>query len=257
VPPLSRHRRARSSFALFVAAATAACAGQPPRWSADVGYTRLALRGRLSLDEGGGGGAQDIGSAFGLGSERGSPLVRVAADLGVPELAVSGFWIHEEGNGVLEQPFGGLAAGTPVTSDLDLGVAKLTGAFAFAAGPLTIAPGVLFDVFAIDFRASSSPSDREEVDEIVGVPMPYVRVHAPLGPFVANAELAWIDADLIGVDSRFADLEASLALRASSRIDVLAGYRLLDADGEGSSSTDAVGIDLTLQGWFVGATVRF
>ncbi len=219
---------------------------------------RIVVDGRLALADGGGTSSeQDVATAFGLGSERDSPVVRVAADLGTAELAASGFWLHEQGSGVLSQPFGGLAAGTAVDTDLDLGVAKLTAAFAIELGGATIAPGLLVDVFAIDFRASESPGNREEVDEIVAVPLPYVRAAVPFGRWRADAELAWLDARVFGADGEFADVEAKVAWRVAERVELIAGHRFLMADAEGGSETDAVGIDLTLRGWFVGGGIRF
>ena len=230
-----------------------ACAARPPAVTAAIGYTRLAVRGELALD----GDAQDVGGAFGLGAQRSSPYVRADVDCGVPRFAVSGFWIHEQGDGVLAAPFGGLPAGTAVATDLDLGNAKLAAVLATQLGPVTVAPGVAVDVFAIDFRASSSPGNREEVDEVVAVPLPMLRLEAEAGPLALRAELAWLDAHALGVDARFADAEAALAWRLGRSGGLLAGYRLLIADAEGDSATDAIGIDLAVRGWFVGGAVSF
>lgn len=239
-------------------AAFAACA--PVAVHAEAGYARLQVGGSLSLgDAGGGSSTQDIGTAFGLGSERDSPYLRVVADFGTPELQASGFWLHESGTGVLSDAFGGLPAGTPVASDLELGNAKLAAVLAAPWGPVTFAPGVLFDVFAIDFRASSSPGDREEVDDVVAVPMPFLRVEAPLlAGLQGTVEVGHIDLpEFTGADGRFTDLEARLAWQAGSRVHFLAGYRFLAADAAGESGTDPVAIDLTVRGWFVGGGLRF
>jgi hypothetical protein len=250
-----RTRRRCSRRALPVALALlAACAAGPPLLTADLAYTRLAIDGSLALD----GGAQDVGPAFGLGGERSSPHVRVAADLGMPELAVSGFWIHEQGNGVLTAPFGGLPAGTAVATDLDLGNAKVTAALAVELGPVTIAPGLLVDVFAVDFHASSSPGNREEVDEVVAVPLPFVHARAALGRVHVLAEVGWFELpSSLDTDGRFVDVEAGVAWNATGRVHLLAGWRHLAADVDGSSGSDAVGIDLSVQGWFVGGGIRF
>jgi hypothetical protein len=255
--PSPRSRIARSGPLAAIVCCLAACS-TAPAVSARLGYASVAIGGKLALADGAAvANEQDIETAFGLGSERGSGYVQVAADFGVPELAASGFWLHDRGAGVLTESFGGLAAGTTVTSDLDLGIAKLTGAFGIPIGPVTIAPGALLDVIAIDFRASATPSDREEVDEIVAVPMPFVRVHVPWGRWQASADLAWIDAALLGADGRFADLEGTIAYEVAPRIDLFGGYRFVSADAAGSSSTDAVGIDLDLRGWIAGLGIRF
>jgi hypothetical protein len=248
----ARPRPSRPAL-LLLAALAVACAAQPPRVAAAVGYTRLSVGGELALD----GDAQRVGEAFGLGGERSSPWFRADVDAGVPRVSLSGFWLHEEGDGVLTAPFGGLPAGTPVAADLDLGNAKLLGVLAAGFGPLTVAPGVCVDVFAIDFRAASSPGNREEVDEIVAVPLPAVRLEADAGPVRIAADLAWFDAAVFGVDGRFTDVDARIVWRTGSGLRLEAGYRWLGADAEGESATDAVGIDLTVRGWFVGGGWSF
>ena len=136
--------------------------------TAEVGYARLAIAGDLSLtSSGGNANAQDIGAAFGLGDGRDCPYGRVALDAGLPEFGVTAFLLRESGSGTLSETFGGIPAGTTVTSDLEIGVARCTGALGFDLGPVHVAPGMMFDVFAIDFRAASSPGNREEVDDVV------------------------------------------------------------------------------------------
>jgi hypothetical protein len=230
-----------------------ACA--PVAATAQVAWSRLHLEGDLALVAGD--PAPDVESAFGLGSDQACPYVRAFATWGVPEFGAAGFLLREEGAGVLDQSFGGLPAGTPVETKLELGVAKLTAAAALHAGPVTVSPGVLVDVYAIDFRASNG-GNREEVDDVVAVPRPFVRASVPFGAFVATAEIGWIDLpDSVGAGGRFADVEALLEWRAHASVDVFAGYRLVAADAEGGSDSDAVDLDLRVSGWFLGAGVRF
>ena len=236
----------------------AACA--PVAITTQAGYARLSLSGDLALDPDGSGTrvAQDVGSAFGLGSERDCPYARVAVDCGVPEFSASGFWLRESGRGVLSEAFGGLPAGTNVTTDLELGNVKLVAAFGTQLGPVHVAPGLLCDVFLIDFRASSAPGSYEAVDDIVAVPMPCVRVGGSLFGLQADAEIGFLDLlGLRGVDGRFADLEATLTYETPSGLQLLAGYRLVSADAEDENATDAVGTDLRVSGWFVGGGIRF
>jgi hypothetical protein len=254
--PGRRRRSLRFAPWLLLASCTA-----PTAVAAHVGYARLAVDGDLALgsDGNGGGGsaAQDVGAAFGLGSELDSPYVRATADFGLPELIASGFWIRESGDGVLDSSFGGLPAGTPVSTSLELGHLKLAGALGYTLGPVTVAPGLLLDVFAIDFRASSSPGNREEVDEVIGVPMPFVRVAAPVFGLAATIEAAYLELPgFVDGDGRFADVEALLEWRGES-LQFAAGYRLLTADAEGDSGADTVAIDLRVSGWFVGGGLRF
>ncbi|MFY9344383.1 MAG: hypothetical protein WAT39_17960 [Planctomycetota bacterium] len=248
----------RSSLASGPLLLLAACA--PVAVSAQVGYSRLHVDGELALaNSAASGGSQDLGSAFGLGDERGSPFARVVADFGVPVLGVSGFWLHEAGAGVLADSFGGLPPSTPVTTDLDLGSFQVMALAEFACGPVVVAPGLLVDVFAIDFRASTSPGNAEVIDEIVAVPLPGLRVS---GSPVPGCDLAltggWLDArSLLDSDVRFLDVEAAVTWRLAGGIDVQGGYRWLEADAAADSATDSVRIDLQVRGWFIDAGVRF
>jgi hypothetical protein len=38
---------------------------------------------------------------------------------------------------------------------------------------------------------------------------------------------------------------------------LLAGYRFIDIDGTGETDTESFGVDLQLQGWFIGGGVVF
>lgn len=239
------------SFAALLALAVSCT---PVAVTTEVGYARLRLGGDLSLTTGSNSNAQDVESAFGLGSDRDCPYARVLADFGLPEFGVAGFLLREEGTGVLTDDFGALPAGTPVATRLELGNAKCTAALGFAVGPLTVAPGLLFDVFAIDFRATSA-GNAELVDDVVAVPMPFVRVGLPLGALRANAEIGYLDVP--GGRGRFADMEAMLTWEPTSNVQLFGGWRLLSADAEGDTGADTVGIDLRVSGWFAGVGLRF
>ncbi len=258
-PPSTRapSDRFRPLLASAVACLAPACVS--PEVSAQLGYTSMAVSGDLALREGGSNtGPQDIGDTFGLGSSQASAFGRVDVDLGVPEFAASLFWLRESGSGVLADDFGALPAGTAVSSDLDLGVAKLVAAAGFDLGPVTIAPGALFDVFSIDFRATATAfGGREEIDEIVMVPMPFVRGEWTIGTVRLAGEFAWLDTTgLTATAGRFFDVEALVEWQAWKDVSVVAGYRAIDADAEGDSAGD-IHIDLQVRGWFVGGGLRF
>lgn len=234
-----------------------ACA--PLDVTTEVGYARLALRGDLSLATNGGAATeQDVDRGFGLGDERDCPLVRVTAGHGPLTFGATGFWLRESGSGVLDEDFGGIPSGTSVTSDLELGVARCEATWGFTFGALRVAPGLALDVFAIDFRAESSPGNREEVDDVVAVPLPFVR--ADLAWYPVRAELAggWIELpDGSGGSGRFFDVEAAMRWDPAANWGLVAGYRWLGAIGEGDAGVDTFGLDLEIRGWFVGAALRF
>ena len=223
----------------------------------------MEVSGDLSLATGGGGGGgaagQDIRSAFGLGSNQASVIGPVDVDMGEPELTASLFWLRESGSGTLDDNFGGFPSGTQVASDLDLGVAKLVAAAGIEVGPVTIAPGLLFDVFSIDFRATASQfGSREEIDEVVMVPMPFVRAESTFGGVRIAGEIAWLDTTgLADIEGRFFDVEATVEWPMWSRVSLVTGYRAIGADAAADSDADNIGIDLQVRGWFVGGGLRF
>jgi hypothetical protein len=226
------------------------------------GFTRSELGGDLALaDAGTTATVQGVGSAFGLGDEHGSPFVRLVADCDGPVFSASGFWLHDEGAGVLAASFGGLPAATPVTSDIDLGVLQIGGVYEFDVGPVTLAPGAAFDLFALDFRVEQSPGNREEIDEILGLPLLFVWASWPLPDPLhgvrATAELGWLDLGLLGGDDqRFLDLHAQLEWHPGGQGHFFGGYRRIAVDAEGGSDQTVL-LDLTLQGWFVGIGFAF
>jgi hypothetical protein len=236
----------------------AACA--PIAVTTQVGYARLAVDGDLALADGDADEApQDLGPAFGLGDEQDAPYGRVAVDFGMPVVSASGLWLREVGNGVLSADFGGLPAGTPVTTDLEFGAFKLMGALELPVGPLVVSPALMVDLIAIDFRASTSPGNREEIDEIVTVPMPALRLDwSPGAAFTVAVEGGFLDArGLADADPRFADLEAMLTWDLGRSGLLFAGYRWLFADAEAVSEAESIRIDVEVGGWYFGGGLRF
>jgi hypothetical protein len=243
--------------AWLVVVASAAC--MPVHGTAQLGYARVEIAGGLALTRPGSDRVvQDVGETFGLGDGRDSPYVRVVAEVAGLELGAAGFGLREAGTGTLREAFGGLPAGSTVSSDLELATVQFSAAIPIAVGPLTIAPGALFDVFALDFRVGTDPGNREEVDEIVGLPLPFVRLCAPLGPLRATVEGGWFDArDAFGGNGRFADIAGMLECQVGGGWQLFAGGRWLSVDASGDSAGDSVAIDLELRGWFVGGGLRF
>lgn len=251
------HRMNRHSLLPWLSCFATACSTVAV--TGDVGYARLALAGDLSLASGNGAATeQDVDDAFGLGAVRDVPYLRVGGAVGPVAFDATGFWLRESGTGVLSETFGGIPAGTSVTSDLELGVARLSAVWGFELGPVRVAPGLAFDVFAIDFTASSSPGNREEVDDVVAVPLPCVRTTVAWRDWTAGLDVGWFDPPhWSGVDGRFFDLEATARWHGGSRWHVAAGYRWLGADAEGDAGADTFGLDLSITGWFVGVGLRF
>lgn len=237
-----------------------ACA--PVEVTTQIGFAQVAIQGDLTLTTGGqatNGTAQDLDRGFGLGSARGSAFGRVELDFGTPVVSASGLWFREAGTGALAESFGGLPAGTEVETTLELGVVKVVGASDFQIGPVTLSPGVLVDVFRLDFQAATVAGDREEIDEVIAVPVPCLRVVAsPIEWLELAIEGGYLDAKgLVDGDPRFWDLEAIFALRWGRRASAFMGYRWLHADANAVSPTETVRVDVEVQGWFLGVGLEF
>lgn len=251
-------RRATLILASLGAALIAGCV--PVGASAQVGFTMVAVRGDLALGSGGPvSTAQDVDSGFGLGGDRGSPWVGAQAELGALVLTGSMFWLRDSGQGVLRESFGGLGAATGVASELDLGVAKLSATWDLDLGLVTLSPGLLVDVLDLDFRARDlALGNREEVDELLTLPMPFVRVEAGLGPLRALVEAGYLEvAGLGGNEGRFHDLEAMVQWPLAPLAHLFIGYRHLGIDASGDAGDDSFAVEVTIRGWTIGGGMRF
>lgn len=238
----------------------AACA--TPRFAVDAGYTQMKVAGTVALANSigslNGAVEQGIDSAFGLGDQRGSPFLRVDAAFGGPELFASGFSFAEHGRGVLAANFGGIASATPVNSEFELLATKIGAAWSFDLGPASIAPGLAFDVFDFDFRASDSVGNAEIIDELVAVPVLMLRAEGGLGPVRLRGEVGYIEGrGSEGSTNRFLDAEAAVSWSPAASWHVLAGYRHIGVDATGETDTQTFAIDIDLRGWFVGGGIAF
>lgn len=238
-----------------------ACA--PVGVSVQAGYTQLRIGGDFALADGtsGTGDAplQDVGDAFGLGDDRGSPWLRAQADLGAIVLGVDGFVFEERGTGTLDASFGGLPASTPVASELRFGCAKLSAVYDIDLGLVKVAPGLAMDVFDLDFRVQElSLGNAEVIDEIVGVPLLFVRAEAGVGVVDLVGEVGYLETPRIDRSKgRFLDAQLLAEVSVLPLLHVVAGYRHLDLDATGDTGSESFGIDLQVRGWFVGGGLRF
>lgn len=239
----------------------AACA--PVGFTVQAGFAQMEVGGDIALANGTGGtgGAreQDVGTAFGLGEPQGSPYLRGQADLGGFVLTASGFSIRESGRGELDASFGGLPASTPVATDLRLGCAKLSATYDVDLGLVKLSPGIAMDVFDIQFRAEElSLGNAEEIDEIVGVPLLFVRAEAGIGVVDLIAEVGYLETPRINrAKGRFLDAELMAECAIGPLVHLLAGYRFIDIDATGDTGSESFGIDLQVRGFVVGGGLRF
>lgn len=265
-PPAVKRSTPRIPAPLASLLLAAGCA--PIELTGQVAFAQPRVGGRLALGEeaapGGGvpsppASGQGIDSAFGLGTAQGVPFLRGQAAFGGPVATASLLWVRDSGEGRLDTSFGGLPAGTTVVTDLDLAVARFGLGYDFDVGPLRVGPGLLADVFALQFRASEVLlGNREEVDDVVLVPLPSLRIGADVGPVRATAELGFLDVPNVGdTRGRFVDIEGLVEWRVLPFGHLFAGYRHIDVDGKGETESRAFAVDLRISGWILGGGLRF
>lgn len=228
----------------------------------DAGYTQVAVSGDIALAEGtqGTDGApkQDVDSAFGLGDEQGSPYLRASCRTAGFSFAASGFMFEESGRGVLEANFGGLPAATPVTSDLEFACVKVSGTYDFDLGFMTLAPGLAMDVVDLEFRVQElALGNGEEIDEVVGVPMVFLRASGDLGVASLMGEIGYMEAEIDSSGGSYLDAEVTLRVSPMRSVHFFGGYRFIDFDAEGDTGTDSFSVDLQVQGWVLGGGISF
>src|SRR5690606_9598741 len=103
-----------------------------------------------------------------------------------------------------------------------------------------------------------SLGNAEVIDEIVGVPLLFLRAEAGVGPVDVIGEIGYLETPRIdGGEGRFLDAEVLVEVSVLPLGHVFAGYRLLDIDANGHTSSDSYGIDLQVRGWQIGGGLRF
>lgn len=231
--------------------------------TAELGWTQMSVDGDIALASATGGvpasASQDIGSAFGLGDEQGSPYLRGQLDLGTLVLTASAFAFEERGQGVLNATFGGLSATTPVATELEFANAKISAAFDFDLGPVKLSPGLALDLFDFRFKATETTfGNSEQIDEFTPVPMLFLRGEAGISAVAAVVEVGWLKTpEIDSAELMLLDLEALVELRLAPGFHLFAGYRSIDIDGKGETDTDSFEVDLSVSGWLIGGGLRF
>ncbi len=243
-----------SSFALV------ACEGQ--RYHVHAGPMFARARGEVALQNAGGslilGNNQNsIDGDLGVGDEEVSPYLRASTDIDRHRVRADGFWLDAEGNGTLGGDYGGLAAGSLVSTTLDFYAVGLSYAYQLVREEhFRFAGGAKVGFYSLDVTARSAVGQEEVVTEVF-VPMPYIEAEAFFGPVTLGANAAIMAADLGDADGRYWDLEGYASWRIGDDFDVKAGYRYLLLDGAGRASSRDFDADVDVQGVFVSAGVRF
>lgn len=231
----------------------------------DAGLYLPALEGDVALANTtlAGGDDIDLTSELDLDDTDATILPRAELDFGPLDLTAWGFTTQSSGSGTATADFGGISAGSDVTSDLDLTLAQAR---------------VLFDLvdvggFELGVGAAAQWVDLDlEVEEIVfglvesvevqqAVPLLAARAGFDLEPLTTlplavELGVSGLALDVGDLRGTYLDLEA-LVRAHWSFFGLFAGWRRLQVEFEGESSGQEFDGDVVLEGMVIGATLRF
>jgi hypothetical protein len=249
-----------SLLLLCTVAALPSCAEMAYR--ADVGVMFPVAKGRIALQNEAGNlslhdNQNDFESNMGLGDSEVSPYVHLQADKEKHRFRVHGFVSNAEGTGTLAGAYGGLPAGTQVSTSMDFYALQATYAWqVFRDEYLRVALGGTLGVYGLDLAARST-TGREEVETSLIVPMPYFEVEGFLGPVIVGGDAAIMAGHFRDGNGRYGDVEAYVKVRPHEDFEVMAGYRYLLLDAHGTATSRDFDADVEVRGFFVGGGIRF
>jgi hypothetical protein len=244
-------------FAVLPILAVPSCS--PLQVSAQAGYAQVALDGELGYATGSTTPAvrQDVEGAFGLGDDQGVPYGRLIADFGVPVIGVSGIFFEDDGTGQLTQDFGGIPAGVPVRSDLELWNALTSLAFEIEIGPVSVSPGLAADYIDLKLQVADAFGAQVETVELSGpVPMVFLRAEVEVWKLAGVVEGGYTQFEIDDADASVLDLTGLIELRLD-RLNIFVGYRTFAFEGDGVIDDDSFDADITLDGFLIGGGVQF
>ncbi len=204
----------------------------------------------------------DLATDLDLDSTDAAPWLHGEVEHGSVRLTAWGFHTEASGAGTVTADFGGITAGSAVTSDLDVTLAQGRALFDLVelfglelGGGLAVQwIDVSLDVDEPTFGLS------EEVDVRQPVPLLAARVGHDFEPLLglpvdAALSVAWIRADVGDLGGGVLDLEALVRARFD-RLGLFAGWRTLRVDIDGETDGQEFAGDVDLAGFLFGATLR-
>jgi hypothetical protein len=231
-----------------------------PSFAGRLGAFAPRVSGEVALGDGGAGAPIDVDSELGIGDGSVAPYVEAEFEGPLGRVSVSGFRHQADGRGAIAEGFGDIPGGTAVESSLD--VANLRAAWTWDLidlGPVTLAPGVGLDWFAIDtdVRSITAISVREQVRVDAPVPMLFVRAAVDLDLVRADVLAGGLAVDVADLDGTFIDLEGRLTIAPWDGVEFFVGYRRITVDATSVVDGEDFGTDVVLGGLNVGGALRF
>jgi hypothetical protein len=246
--------------ALFALVTLTSCT--PSTFRADVGAVLATTSGEVALQNAGGtlvldNTRNDIDDVFGLGEAEGSPYVRLEWEHALHRVRAHGFGIETEGSGTLINDYGGLVAGSNVTTKMRFFTTSASYAFeVWGNENFRLGLGGQLAYYSLDMSARSAIGFESLVTDVL-VPMPFVEFETYFSDFTLGVNGGVMVANLGDGEVTCADLEAYTRYQLTNEIDLLAGYRYMMIDGEGVAEDRDFQADMAVQGWFVGGGLRF
>lgn len=246
--------------AMFALGTLTSCT--PSTFRADVGAILATTSGNVALQNAGGtlvldNTRNDIDDQLGLGESEGSPYVRVEWEHAMHRVRVHGFGLETEGAGTLLNDYGGLVAGSDVTTSMRFFTASASyGYEVWGNENFRLGLGGQLAFYSLDLSARSSLGFESLVTDVLA-PMPFVEFESYFGDFTLGVNGGILVADLGDGEGLVADLEAYARYQLTNEIDLLAGYRYMEIDGEGVAEDRDFEADMAVQGWFIGGGLRF
>lgn len=246
-----------SSLLLVLLPCFVACAGSAYR--VDVGPFFAKARGDVALQSAAGGSyaPNELDRDLGLGDTETSPYVRVQMDKDKHRVRLHGFAVDSDGSGTLTNDYGGIVAGSQVTTAMEFFSIASNWGYQIARGEhYRLAIGAQAGYYSLDVAARSS-AGREEVQTDVLVPMPFAEIEGLFGSFTIGANGAVMVADLGDAGGRYLDVEGYVRWSLAKDFDIFGGYRYLVLDCYGQASSRDFDADVDIHGYFFGAGIRF
>lgn len=244
----------------FCVAMLAACT--PQTFRADVGAMFATTNGEIALQNAGGtlalGNEQnDIDDQLGLGDREASPYVRLQWEHELHRVRAHGFGLDAEGGGTLAGDYGGIPAGSQVTTSMEFfSVAVAYDYEVWGNENVRVALGAQLGIYSLDLSARSG-GGREAVGTDFVIPMPFAEVETYFGPVTLGLSGGVMAGDFRDADGRYIDAEAFARVQVVDEVDLIAGYRYLVLDAFGTATSRDFDADLDVQGWFIGGGIRF
>lgn len=251
----------RTSRPLFLLLLAAGCSA--PRFALEPSIGRLDAQGDIAVTEPGQPQVRNSFDEMGLSGRENSFALRGDFKWGVPHLTLATQSAEWSGSGTVSD-FGAVTGNdVAVDSRADLGVHRGLVTFdVLPGGMIELGLGLGLSAVDIDGSATDSSSGRrEELDELIPIPVLALRLGLAIWRLEFEALLAGMGIEVDGDKAVYFDLDlaARFAFIQTLPLDALlsVGYRRIDLDLEYEDDGDSGEVDLVVDGLYLGLRFAF